>query len=354
VVRRETSDERGVLVAVALGDADDQLLADVTREVEVDVRGGDQLPVEEAAEREAGGDRVDVVRGRSGRQTIEPTELPGPGPGGVRAWASPARAQPTATSRASSSTSQWRRKNPASFSSEIRASSSRSRARACRRSVSRRSGRRRRARRPFAAGRRESRTRRRNPGTGSQAPRSGRKVRPAATSAVRSTASRSRGTVEHRVGGWRTASWFPRRSALTAVQRGAAADRDERVLEAARGARGEHGRRRSRRWEREVPRELAEPRRCGARPALVRPLELDVEVVSEGGRDARCGVRVAPRRAVAGAAREADEAVARLQQRLEREGRRSGSAPPSVACRRARRSGAGRGWRSPSRSRRAG
>ena len=33
----EAADERGVLVAVALDDADDQLLADVAREVEVDV-----------------------------------------------------------------------------------------------------------------------------------------------------------------------------------------------------------------------------------------------------------------------------------------------------------------------------
>ena len=36
-VRREARDERRVLAAVALGDADDQLLADVAREVEVDV-----------------------------------------------------------------------------------------------------------------------------------------------------------------------------------------------------------------------------------------------------------------------------------------------------------------------------
>ena len=36
-VGREAGDERGVLAAVALGDGDDQLLADVAREVEVDV-----------------------------------------------------------------------------------------------------------------------------------------------------------------------------------------------------------------------------------------------------------------------------------------------------------------------------
>ena len=59
-IRREARDERGVLAAVALGDADDQLLADVAREVEVDVRHRGELAVEEATEREVGRDRVDV------------------------------------------------------------------------------------------------------------------------------------------------------------------------------------------------------------------------------------------------------------------------------------------------------
>ena len=59
-VRRKARDERGVLVAVALGDADDQLLADVAREVEVDVRHRRELVVQEASEREAVLDRVDV------------------------------------------------------------------------------------------------------------------------------------------------------------------------------------------------------------------------------------------------------------------------------------------------------
>ena len=53
-------DERGVLAAVALDDADDQLLADVAREVEVDVGHRRELAVEEAAEREVVRDRVDV------------------------------------------------------------------------------------------------------------------------------------------------------------------------------------------------------------------------------------------------------------------------------------------------------
>src|SRR6185437_12714035 len=57
-VRREARDERGVLVPVALGDADDQLLADVAWKVEVDVGDRHELAVEEAAEREVVRDRV--------------------------------------------------------------------------------------------------------------------------------------------------------------------------------------------------------------------------------------------------------------------------------------------------------
>ena len=59
-VGREARDERRVLVPVALGDPDDELLADVAREVEVDVGHRRELLVEEAAEREVVLDRVDV------------------------------------------------------------------------------------------------------------------------------------------------------------------------------------------------------------------------------------------------------------------------------------------------------
>ena len=59
-IGREGRDERGVLAAVAFGDADDELLADVPREVEVDVGHRRELAVEEAAEREVRLDRVDV------------------------------------------------------------------------------------------------------------------------------------------------------------------------------------------------------------------------------------------------------------------------------------------------------
>ena len=56
----EAGDERGVLAAVALGDTEDQLLADVAREVEVDVGHRHQLAVEKAPQREVLRDRVDV------------------------------------------------------------------------------------------------------------------------------------------------------------------------------------------------------------------------------------------------------------------------------------------------------
>ena len=49
-----------MLVAVALRDGDDQLLADVAREIEVDVRDRGELVVEKAPEREVVRDRIDV------------------------------------------------------------------------------------------------------------------------------------------------------------------------------------------------------------------------------------------------------------------------------------------------------
>ena len=59
-VGREARDERRVLAPVALGDADDELLADVAREVEVDVRHRGELAVQEAPERELVRDGIDV------------------------------------------------------------------------------------------------------------------------------------------------------------------------------------------------------------------------------------------------------------------------------------------------------
>ena len=63
-IRREARHQRGVLPSVALGDRDDQLLADVAREVEVDVRHRRELAVQEAPEREVVLHRIDVGEAR--------------------------------------------------------------------------------------------------------------------------------------------------------------------------------------------------------------------------------------------------------------------------------------------------
>ena len=49
-----------MLAAVAFGDGDDQLLADISREIQVDVRDRVELAVEEAAERELRVNRINV------------------------------------------------------------------------------------------------------------------------------------------------------------------------------------------------------------------------------------------------------------------------------------------------------
>ncbi len=59
-IGRERRDQRAALAAEAIVHRQDQLLADVAREVEVDVGHGCQLAVEEAPEREPRRDRIDV------------------------------------------------------------------------------------------------------------------------------------------------------------------------------------------------------------------------------------------------------------------------------------------------------
>ena len=59
-VGREARDERGVLAPVALADLDDQLLADVPGEIEVDVGHRGQLAVQEPPQLQVGGDRIHV------------------------------------------------------------------------------------------------------------------------------------------------------------------------------------------------------------------------------------------------------------------------------------------------------
>ena len=76
----EARHERCVLVAVALRDRDDQLLADVAREVEIDVRDRGQLVVEKAPEREIVRHRIDVRE--AGQVTDDRTDraaAPAPG-----------------------------------------------------------------------------------------------------------------------------------------------------------------------------------------------------------------------------------------------------------------------------------
>ena len=90
-VRGEGGDEGGVLVPVALGHADDQLLADVAREVEVDVRHRGELAVEEPADREIGLDRVDVREpGQVADDRADRAAAPSPGRERVPGRAGPA------------------------------------------------------------------------------------------------------------------------------------------------------------------------------------------------------------------------------------------------------------------------
>ena len=115
-VGREGGDQRRAIGTVALVDPRDQPLADVAREVEVDVRRLGDLLVQEAPEEQARLDRIDV--GEAGQVTDDRADARAParGPGGSSDRALSAPRTSTATSRASSSRSRWSRKNPESFS----------------------------------------------------------------------------------------------------------------------------------------------------------------------------------------------------------------------------------------------
>ena len=79
-VRREGGDERRVLAPVALMHARDELLANVAREVQVDVRQRVEVLVEEAPEQELVGDRIDVAETREvtdDRRDARPATTPG-------------------------------------------------------------------------------------------------------------------------------------------------------------------------------------------------------------------------------------------------------------------------------------
>ena len=106
--------------------------------------------------------------------------------------------------------------------------------------------------------------------------------------------------------------------ALAPVERRAAADRDERVLQQrpARRVRVDVSRRD--RLDPEVLREMAKRRVTPRIPSLVRSLELDEEALAaERGGEPRGAVLVVEREAVTCTAREADEALVQLCDRLE-------------------------------------
>ncbi len=84
-VRRERRHQRRAVVAVALVDPRDQLLPDVAREVEVDVGQRGQLLVQEAADQQVVGDRIDV--GQAGQEADDRRD--------ARAATSPRRQQRT-------------------------------------------------------------------------------------------------------------------------------------------------------------------------------------------------------------------------------------------------------------------
>ena len=120
-VGREGGDERGVLAAVALGDGDDQLLADVAREVEVDV-GHRRRARRSGSGRARGSPRPGRRgRGRSGSRRSSRRSSLSPAPAAATFRGEPAPRTSSAQSRASSSTSQWSRKKPARPSRAISA-----------------------------------------------------------------------------------------------------------------------------------------------------------------------------------------------------------------------------------------
>ena len=142
---------------------------------------------------------------------------------------------------------------------------------------------------------------------------------------------------------------------LAALERGAAADGDEHVLERSAAAVvcvDVTGRDRA---DAERGGEVAQVRVAAFVAALVRALQLDVEAVaSEGAREPCCRVRSADREPVARAAGEADESLVQLlEQRLVERAAAAARGSSCRACARAPRSAAGRGSRSRVRSRRA-
>ena len=348
-------DERGVLVAVALDDADDELLADVAREVEVDVRHRRELAVEEAAEREVVRDRVDV---REAGQVADERADRGAAPaaGRQRRAASSRGRAPRARPRA-------RARAPPSGAGRSRRGRARRSARAP----------------PRAAGARAA--------CGRSGWSSARRTRLADAAQLDDRRLRAVGEVGIAVaellrqveleplgelGGVRDGVQVVSEAVehLLRRQRGrirgclAAPARSPRARcgserrRARPGGRPDDGRARARPPSRPCGRraigEVAQVRVAARVAALVRALQLDVEAVaSEGAREPCRRVRVADREPVARTAGEADESLVQLlEQRLVERGGNGSRFAVRRACARARRSAAGRGSRSRARSRR--
>ena len=120
---------------------------------------------------------------------------------------------------------------------------------------------------------------------------------------------------------------------LAAVQRGAAADGDERVLEARAGevvrvrVAGGDG------LDAERLGEVAQGGVPAHVAALERPLELDVEALGpEGAGELGCGVRVVHAETVARAAGQADEPLVELGEERRGRARAAASSLPSRVC----------------------
>ena len=121
---------------------------------------------------------------------------------------------------------------------------------------------------------------------------------------------------------------------LAAVERGAAADRDERVLEQRAPRRMGVDVAGGDRLDAETLGEIAEHRVAPRVAPLVRPLQLDEEpLAAERRGEPRGSRRIAEREPVARTAGQADEPLVQLHHRLERDGGRQGLPvlPPGTA-----------------------
>ena len=325
VVGREGGDEGGVLAAVPLGDPDDQLLADVAREVEVDVGDRGELAVEEAAEREVGLDRVDVGKpGQVADDRADRAAAAAPGRERVAGRAGAAHLGGDLAGELEHLPVQEEEPGELQLGDEGELLPQ-----SCSRTIA--------IVRPLVAVSERTLADVAELAVGGLEAVGEVGIAVAELlGQVEAQAGGDLGRAEHGVAVLREAvdHLLGREQdglvvaaplLLAAVERGAAADRDERVLECATPlvvgvdvAGGDGG-------DAEVAGELSQGGDAAGVAALVRALELDVEAVPpERRRDARGSVRILRPQAVPCAARQADEAVGVREQRLERQLRGKG------------------------------